>query len=63
MLKTYYDWKKVYEESNNIKVLDDDGAIDLDKEGRLEQTLTYEEALPYLLRCTIIGRSEDIIKL
>ena len=52
--KVYYDWRKKYEIENKLRIADDDGCRTLHKENRLSELMTYNEALRYLLTCTVM---------
>lgn len=56
-LKTYDEWKSRYEAENDCFIHDDDGGRALEKLGKLNERITYGEALQYLLVCTILSKS------
>jgi hypothetical protein len=57
VLKTYVEWLPIFEAENNMKVIDNDGARNLQYEGRLDELLTKQEAFRYFICCTMIGKN------
>lgn len=63
-MKTYDEWKKVWQKENKIKIIDDNGAIELADKDMLDALMNYKEACEYLIKCTVsnISKGESIDK-
>ena len=61
-LKTYKEWCPQLEEEWDMHIVDDDGALQLNRQGRLNAPMSKTEASSYFMQCTVEGSASNILE-
>lgn len=59
-MKTYSEWTKLFMEESNCRIIDDDGARSLYRNGRFNELITADEAYHLFIGCTMEWNALDL---
>lgn len=54
-MKKYSEWRPIFEKLNDVRVLDDDGGMQVERDGKTDSLMSRKEAWNYFLHNTISG--------
>jgi hypothetical protein len=61
-LKKYSEWCTIFQKESDTIIIDDDGGRQLQKEGRLGELLTRQEAFSYFVHCTAMFNIKKVLE-